>query len=264
MDGPDSNAQQDVVQSHSEPSPAQEFVPEVKAALNQEPIAAVQNGSKSEDRGTLREKSKGTEIALVVLTFLTAVAAIWSAHIFQGQLTEARLATQQSTESFRIDERAWIEIEPVKPVLLAPSVAPNGGAAFTCDIYLKNFGKTVATEISVKAADTLTAEGFDKNAELVNRNQDNIPVEAVTSRAPKVLGPGATAAAPFRLTCQAPTTYESGHQAIHYLIGRIDYRDQFRVKHWLRFCYFVVNDRGEIWSCQEGNDEDHNSETQPD
>src|ERR1035437_922051 len=103
-----------------------------------------------------REKSKWTDITIVILTVLIAIAAFWSACIFQRQLTEARKATQQNTESFRIDERAWVEIEPIKPILLMPSDTPNAGALFTCDIYPKNFGKTVATDILVRAADVLS------------------------------------------------------------------------------------------------------------
>jgi hypothetical protein len=210
-----------------------------------------------------REKPKVTDYLTVGLTLGVAIAAFWSACIFQGQLTEARKQTQRSTDSFRIDERAWIGIEPIKPILLMPNMTPDTGAAFTCDIYPKNFGKTAATDILVRATDVISTDGWDENAQVVSKSQDKIPIEIPSSRVPRVLAPSETAAAPFRLTCQAPQTFKSGHQMIHYLIGRIDYIDQFRIAHWKKFCYFVVNNRGEIWNCQEGNDEDRNPETPP-
>jgi hypothetical protein len=195
-----------------------------------------------------REKPKITDGLMVGLTLAVAIAAFWSALSFQKQLTDSRKA-------FFIDERAWVEIEPIKPTFLVAATTTQS-AAFTCDIYPKNLGKTVATSISVRATDVMSGGVWDQNQGVVERSQDNIPLEIPNKGVPKVLAPGATAAAPFRLTCQAP-----GNGAVHYLIGRIDYCDQFGVKHWVRFCDYVVNNRGEIWACQEGNDEDKNSET---
>jgi hypothetical protein len=39
-----------------------------------------------------RDRSKFSDIAMVVLTVFIVIAAFWSACIFQGQLNEARLA----------------------------------------------------------------------------------------------------------------------------------------------------------------------------
>ena len=207
-----------------------------------------------------REKSKWTDVSLVVLTLLIAAAAFWSAHIFQYQVSE-------SSESFRTDERAWVEIEPIKPVLIAQENA-TFGATFTCDIYPKNVGKTVARDIMVNANDLLSAKGFDNDAATVRSTQDNLllgknremesgkQLILPNNPVPKVLAPNTVSAAPFRLTCEAPKNH-----GVHYLIGRIDYCDEFKVKHWLKFCFHIVNARGEIWPCQEGNDEDRNKET---
>jgi hypothetical protein len=220
-----------------------------------------------------REKAKWTDIAMVVLTLLVAVAAFVSALIFQGQLSESRKATVAATQNFMLDERAWVEIEPIKPVLIANS-SPDR-AMFFCNIYPKNVGKTAATDIVVRALSLTSSEAFGNSDEQIRNTQDKMllnkftemgteqPVVVPDNPVSKVLGPGATAAAPFRLGCSEPATFKSGFQMREYIVGRIDYSDQFRIKHWLKFCYFVVNRRGEIWNCQAGNDEDHNPEIPP-
>lgn len=219
-----------------------------------------------------RQKSKWTEIVTVVLTLGIAVAAFWSAFIFQGQLKEARKATNSVSDSFRIDERAWIEIEPITPIQISKEDA-TFSAGFICNIYPKNVGRTVARDVVVKAQDMGGMEDFGRNAEAMRATQDkmllggfkemgtNKPVIVPSNPVPKVLAPNSVSPAPFRLTCQAPQHFPDGHQALHYMVGRIDYCDQFQIKHWLKFCFYVVNARGEVWTCQEGNDEDANGET---
>jgi hypothetical protein len=178
---------------------------------------------------------------------------------------------QESTESFRTDERAWIEIEPIIPKSLSKA-DDKFPALFTCNIYPKNVGKTVARDIVVKADNPTSGEELGRNAEHMRNIQDkmllggfkemgtNKPVIVPNSPVPKVLAPNSVSPVPFRLTCQAPQVFSNGSQNLGYMIGRIDYCDQFQVKHWLKFCFFVVNARGEIWACQEGNDEDRNPE----
>jgi hypothetical protein len=231
--------------------------------------------SASSSEHAQRDKEYRLQRALVVLTFIAAGGAVaaaigsWlalpqvkkSADAATSAADTAQNTLSQSIDAFRIDERAWVEIEPIKPTLL--DISPTFGATYTCDLYLKNEGKTAASNIRIRATDALSVGGWDKHPDVVRRTQDNIPLEIADSSAPRVLAPGTTATAPFRLTCQAPQYFKNG-MAAHYLIGRIDYCDQFRVKHSLRFCYFVVNARGEIWNCQEGNDEDHNPERTPD
>jgi hypothetical protein len=50
---------------------------------------------------------------------------------------------------------------------------------------------------------------------------------------------------------------------VSYLIGRIDYADDFGVKHWIKFCFYVGEANGELWNCHEGNDEDRSPEIAP-
>lgn len=195
--------------------------------------------------------------ALTVVVYTTVTYLMWC----------TMTKTYKSTiESFRMDERAWVELEPIKPTLLTP--ASNGfPASFTCDIYPKNAGKTVARDIAVKAWDFAASDGFADNAEMVRNTQDRLllnesqnPTIKNGNPVPKALAPNSTSPVPFRLTCQSPKVLASGHQWMDYLIGRVDYCDQFQIKHWLKFCFYVVNARGEIWACEHGNDEDRNDE----
>lgn len=218
-------------------------------------------------RDTPREKSKRAEIAIVILTLATAVAAFWSAWIFQGQLTE-------SSESFRIDERAWIELEPIKPAqLFSPATNFIPRNSFTYELYPKNFGKTIARDVAMKAGVSGGSEDFGDSADQMARWQDKFllnqftemgtgkPVVVPPSPIPKVLAPGVSTPVPYVVHAQSPQYSNNGHAMYDYVVGRVDYTDQFNVPHWIKFCFFVRNPRGELTSCQYGNDEDRNPET---
>lgn len=220
-------------------------------------------------RAVPRERSKAADWAVVILTVLLAIAAFWSAFLFQGQLTEARKAGDLASESFRMDERAWIVLEKVNPTLTAPANA-KFPASFNCEISLRNVGKTVATNVEVKAQSIFSAGGFGDHADGVRNTQDHLLADITKppgsslgpppNPVPKMLAPNSTSPVPFKLGCNAPQSFSSGFQWMNYDIGRVDYCDQFRVKHWLKFCFYVANARGELWNCQYGNDGDRNSE----
>jgi hypothetical protein len=217
-----------------------------------------------------REKSKKTEIFMAVLTLAIAIAAFWSACIFQGQLTEARRATQRSNEAFRIDERAWIEIQPITPILKSP--ASNGfGALFTYNIFPKNVGKTAAYDITVKAVRGAPMSGLSlgDNADDIARNQKmllnntlGMPDVLISRRVSKTLGPTEVSNAPFDIYGQEPQIFKNG-TIYQFLIGRVDYADAFRVQHWMTFCLFIADSKGNLQYCQYGNDEDRNPEFPP-
>jgi hypothetical protein len=57
---------------------------------------------------TAREKSKWTEIIMLVLTFLVVIAAFWSACIFQDQLNQARRANDLTERQWEAQNRPWI------------------------------------------------------------------------------------------------------------------------------------------------------------
>jgi hypothetical protein len=193
----------------------------------------------------------------------------WGQMIKQSKTANAAL--RQSIESFRIDERAWIEIEPIKLMQVYRGDS-KVGAGFRYGFYPKNFGKTEARDITFRAAPGATSSIQSGNSPTwASFNQDKLLLGKVESApdlridepAPKVLAPGITSPVPFTMDGQEPQIF-SEDEFVSYLIGRIDYVDAFRVKHWVKFCYFVVNAKGDLWNCKEGNDEDENPEMPPD
>jgi hypothetical protein len=90
---------------------------------------------------TPREKSKWTEVATVVLTLLIAVAAFWSAWIFNRQL-------EVMGKQFEATDRPWIalDVSPNSP-LTYDSIGLH--AEFT--IVPKNVGRSPAQNIFIQA-----------------------------------------------------------------------------------------------------------------
>jgi hypothetical protein len=156
--------------------------------------------------------------------------------------------------------------------MLAPANG-NSPTAFSCSIYPKNVGKTVATNIVVKAV--ALGRSVEMNASEMQATQDKFLLDRFREQGsgknllipanpvPKVLAPNTTANAPFIVECQAVKNFPSGGTWYTFVVGRIDYCDQFNVRHWRKFCFFVANSRGDVWNCKEGNDEDRNPETEP-
>jgi hypothetical protein len=175
---------------------------------------------------------------------------------------------QRSIESFRIDERAWIEIDRIDRIMESAR-SDKFGAAFRYRLYPRNVGKTAAHDIMVRAARNVMSSidlesniyGMRSTQEriLLNRSPKNGPGPA-QNPVPKVLAPGVTAAVPFVMDGQEPQVFPKS-EWVSYLIGRIDYADDFGVKHWMKFCFYVAQTNGELWNCHEGNDEDNNPET---
>jgi hypothetical protein len=192
-----------------------------------------------------------------IISILTLGAAGAAAIIYGCQLHEMRVQIRQSLESFRIDERAWIEIQPI-----------SASSNFRYQIYPKNVGKTAATDIKISAlrGSANSSITMGNSASQVTILQDKMMGEnGALSDVPrvnpisKVLAPNTVSAVPVVMDGQAPQIFPKD-EAVSYLIGRIDYVDAFKVPHWLKFCFFVVDSYGNLWNCKEGNDEDRNPE----
>jgi hypothetical protein len=104
-----------------------------------------------------RERSKTADWAMVVVTMLAVTAAIWSALIFQSQLTEARNATKAAQEQLETMDRPWVSI----------TLVPNGPLAFTSDglnvnlhVHLENIGRGVANNVTIHHVGLLTNDPF--------------------------------------------------------------------------------------------------------
>jgi hypothetical protein len=179
----------------------------------------------------------------------------------------ARRTLQESIESFRTDERAWMQIDRIERTLVSPREG-KFGAAFRYRLYPKNLGKTSAHDVTVSAARSMETsirlesdpDGMRVTQEriLLNRSPETGP-GPVQNPVPRVLAPGATTAVPLVIDGQEPQIF-SKDEWVSYLVGRIDYTDDFGVKHWTKFCFYVGEQNGELWNCHEGNDEDRNSE----
>jgi hypothetical protein len=89
-----------------------------------------------------REKSKTADWVIAALTIGIAIAAFWSAFVFQGQLEEARRQTE-------ISERPWlsVEIEPAEGLIFTNTQQ----AAISLKLSIKNVGKSIAKGIQVEA-----------------------------------------------------------------------------------------------------------------
>jgi len=200
---------------------------------------------------------------------LAGVAAI----IFWRQLGEAQRQTKQSLETFRIDERAWVEIEPIKPIL-KEAATPKFGAFFTYNLYPKNVGKTAAYDIEVKAVRGApmsalslgeSADGIDRYQKMMRTNAMEMPDALISRRTSKILGPAEISTASFDILGSEPQKWDSDPQkwTYEFLIGRVDYRDVFGIRHWMTFCFSIVDGAGNLQYCQYGNDVDRNPELPP-
>jgi hypothetical protein len=200
--------------------------------------------------------------------FLTFLAVVWYAWVATQQRNAMITQNKVSTEAFRIDERAWVGIEPVKPLLKVPR-SGKFGAGFDYEIYLKNTGKTVArcAEIRVPKQASQSSITMGDHAEIIDniqnnfllgkfKNSENMPIIRSAS---KVLAAGQTTTIPLSLFGQEPQIF-TNDEWVSYFVGRVDYADEFGVQHWVKFCFFVADSKGNPWYCKYGNDEDNNPE----
>jgi hypothetical protein len=186
-------------------------------------------------------------------------------------LKQSRFASatlRQSTESFRIDERAWVELEPIQATLFSAKTE-KFGAQFSYPIHIRNIGKTVARDVTLRASrnGSQSSIAMGDSAEQIAWTQDKLLLGKVPTAAgipiviavPTVLAPNTSSPIPAILYGQEPQNFPN-NEWVSYIIGRLDYTDTFGVPHWVKFCFFVANPRGELWNCKEGNDEDRNPE----
>lgn len=89
-----------------------------------------------------REKPKATDWVTVGLTFLVAVAAFWSAWIFQGQLNEVRRST-------RLSVRPWVGLDEGLDAIETTPLQVNAGgtAGLVYTIRTKNYSNTPAANV---------------------------------------------------------------------------------------------------------------------
>lgn len=191
--------------------------------------------------------------------------------------------TKLSIQSFRTDERAWIEIGSIThDTKLTPREFLHtflSDRMFIYHLYPKNLGKTAAYDVTMHVGRGTNGPYDLGFSDIVISKMQNgfltgkeTPPESSTSNSfdyiPSVLGPGESPISPYNVESLSPYPVkfaDTGKMAIYYgyLIGRIDYRDAFKVQHWMTFCFVVLNTAGDLKNCNKGNDQDRNLETPP-
>jgi hypothetical protein len=206
----------------------------------------------------------GVAIGVLIVNSVQSFYTRRQADYAQRQLDAAQKA-------FRMDERAWIEIDPIVPVLFVPRQGVFG-AMFNYKISLRNVGKTAAHDVRFRASPggitpltTLAvsrAVMWEQDYLLLGKvpTGRDIPIEKPMQ---KVMAPNVAIPVPFTFSGQEPKIYPSGNQIIQYFSGRVDYCDAFQVAHWMKFCFYPARADGEPWNCPVGNDEDKNTEDPP-
>jgi hypothetical protein len=170
-----------------------------------------------------------------------------------------------TADSFRVDERAWVDLERVDKIRTIPA-SPPFGTIFKYGLYFKNGGKTSARHLRIYIANFTGGTAEDRDA--VRMFQDRQwreqstgkPIPAPDTPAPQTLDPGSTTPIPAYSTGQEPTRHDAFF-LYSYVVARIDYIDAFNVEHWKHFCFMIMNSNGELGHCESGNDEDNNPET---
>ena len=178
---------------------------------------------------------------------------------------ELALQAQDSERSFRTDERAWIEIGKIETSIHPPD--PPFGITFKYNIFLKNYGKTVATDVRVHIDNIDADTSFGDNQRAIRMSQDQLfKISGTNKRITEPNNPGPQTIAPQELTTipifsggQEPKKWGNSFRYT-FVLGRIDYNDAFGKSHWMRFCYMAMNSKGELGHCTYGNEEDSNPE----
>jgi hypothetical protein len=225
-----------------------------------------------------REKSKAADWAMVVLTLSTLVAAIVSAVYLRGQLIEtqkttkaalaqveearrsadatlaqvqeARKNTDAATHDFKVDERAWVEIEIAKHPPISNS------AVILFDIVPKNVGKTVARGVSLRVDYFLRTSGERLEKKIRQFDQNLLQGKGSKVVVEQDIAPNANAAVPYG---PAIDVGDPVGDAGYCLLGLLTYRDEFNVSHYRLFC-FVGSKNLTNQPCEVGNEEDGNEE----
>jgi hypothetical protein len=211
-----------------------------------------------------RQKSKWTEVAVVVLTLGIAIAAFWSAWMFQEQLEIAKqqlVASRNSTERMiRFDQRAWIHIGVVNSQLVT-------NQPIDVPLVIGVIGKTPARKVNGDLVaqlikpdedpDFVYAPGHPRThmpSFLILPNTDIHLTLNVLRDVPGQKNPSVVL---FDREIQAKIEMQELILIIH---GRLTYEDIFGVSHWLKFCTTGTPNLRKALStkCNEYNDVDNN------
>ena len=206
----------------------------------------------------------------LIFTILAGSASIYSVLFPTSIKTEKILIQSEPTkvivekqkvlvQNSRSKDRAWLVIEPVKPI---PRTKSDGtiGASFDYELYIKNVGEKEARNIAIRANRVSSGLDMGDKEDQIQRAQNLLLREYIgdNNRIAKTLAPNAVSTVPFRLSGQEPQLFQEGG-LYSFLIGRIEYQGTNSEQHWMTFCYVISSSRGDLLNCKEGNDIDNHS-----
>jgi hypothetical protein len=169
--------------------------------------------------------------------------------------------TRRSEEFIKLDERAWLQIAVEKAGNDFVAGTQSKPVAFRYFLRVHNYGKTAAQSIEYKTAPSpMSSIRQNESQDFVNRNQNILQGKVPSAKdipvnqpGPRNLVPNSDVPVPIATSGQPPQVFASD-QWVSYIVGRVDYKDVFGNPHWYTFCYYVVNDRGDLRTCFVGND----------
>jgi hypothetical protein len=171
---------------------------------------------------------------------------------------------QKAKNLFKPDERAWVEIGSIDKNVSSPD--PMLGTHFKYGIYPRNVGKSVAHDVLIMVLEASDGPRFKSNQRAIKVRQDRLFFEPGTTKRSgdkpeaESLAPAEQSMLPVYAGAAAPKRLSNGFFVYSYILGRIDYIDVFGAPHWTHFCFFVLNEKGELSPCDSGNDKDNFSE----
>jgi hypothetical protein len=168
---------------------------------------------------------------------------------------------QKAKNLFKPDERAWVEIGSIDKDVSSPD--PMLGTHFKYGIYPRNVGKSVAHDVLIMVLEASDGPGFKSNQRAIKMRQDRLFFEPGANKRSgdkpetESLAPAEQSIVPVYAGAAEPKRLSNGFFVYSYIIGRIDYIDVFGTPHWTHFCFFVLNEKGELSPCNSGNDKDN-------
>jgi hypothetical protein len=237
------------------------------------------NSNQNEDKPyQLAHKTYRLQIAFLLCQIILGIIAIWTLVTYHGQLVDMDRQldkTQQQMGDSRIffqtDERAWVELVRPKPVRDNRNPAFRPGLRY--DLFFHNSGKTPALNIEAAVITIRDAPESDPDAleriqrlqdfYLVRKNQRKSVQDGLTlfANTQPVLAPGVDTVTAIPQWASYQSKLPSQKDWPAYIIGRVDYVDVFKVRHWMKFCFYLADTKGTLWYCKHGNDEDRTTET---
>ncbi len=228
---------------------------------------------------TQRNKEYGAQWAMFCVTALgtlfaaaAALGAWYYAGIAARQLCTMNQAAETSRRellntinSFREDERAWVEIGNIRQ---APQrMIPKVGLIFRYELTLRNVGKTVARDVRLTVlVPQGSYAGITSKSAIAAYLEPKPPKGMELSRwKPEIpgaqsLAPAADAPVPAIVFAAEPHGKPAEGGPINSeLLGEVTYLDAFGANHWMHFCYLVF-EGGKLFNCPYGNEEDKNPE----